>query len=92
MAILVMWPRPYKQTFFPICNLIPICPAVSEEMSSENVDNTDNWPLSILLEAQVGQKLLTWIRMIMICYIVLWWPSWLLDQIVFSNPESDVVW
>ena len=29
------------------------------------------------IEAQVGQKLLTWIRLIMICYIVPWWPSWL---------------
>ena len=28
----------------------------------------------------------------MICYIVSWWPSWLSDQIAFSNPESDVVW
>ena len=45
-----------------------------------------------LLEAQVGQKSLTWIRMIMICYIVPWWPSWLSDQIAFSNSESDVVW
>ena len=27
------------------------------------------------LEAQVAQKLLTWIRLIMICYSVLWWPS-----------------
>ena len=27
----------------------------------------------------------------MICYIVPWWPSWLSDQIAFSNPESDVV-
>ena len=43
------------------------------------------------LEAQVGQKSLTWIRLIMICYIVPWWPSWLSDQIVFSNSESDVV-
>ena len=33
-----------------------------------------------------GQKLLTWIRLI----IVPWWPSWLSDQIAFSNPESDV--
>ena len=44
------------------------------------------------LEAQVGQKTLTWITLIMICYIVPWWPSWLWDQIAFSNPESDVVW
>ena len=44
------------------------------------------------LEAQVGQKSLTWIRLIMVCYIVPWWPSWLSDQITFSNPESDVVW
>ena len=45
-----------------------------------------------LLEAQVGQKLLTWITLIMICYIVPWRPSWLSDQIAFSNSESDVVW
>ena len=44
------------------------------------------------LEAQVGQKSLTWIGLIMICYIVPWWPSWLSDQIAFSNSESDVVW
>ena len=44
------------------------------------------------LEAQVGQKSLTWMRLIMICYIVPWWPSWLSDQIAFSNSESDVVW
>ena len=40
----------------------------------------------------MDQKLLTWIRLIMICYIVPWWPSWLSDQIASSNPESDVVW
>ena len=28
----------------------------------------------------------------MICYIVSWRPSWLSDQIAFSNPVSDVVW
>ena len=43
------------------------------------------------LEVQVGQKSLTWIRQIMICYIVPWWPSWLSDLIAFSNSESDVV-
>ena len=43
------------------------------------------------LETQVGLKSLTWITLIMICYIVPWWPSWLSDQIAFSNPESDVV-
>ena len=48
--------------------------------------------LTLKLEAQVGQKLLTWIRLIMIYYIVPWWPSWLSDQIAFRNPESDVVW
>ena len=42
------------------------------------------------LEAQVGQIWLTCIRLIMICYIVPWWPSWLSDQIAFSNPKSDV--
>ena len=40
----------------------------------------------------MGQKSLTWIRLILICYIVPWWPSWLSDQIAFSNSESDVVW
>ena len=40
----------------------------------------------------MGQKSLTLIRLIMICYIVPWWPSWLSDQITFSNLESDVVW
>ena len=44
------------------------------------------------LEAQVGQKSSTWLRLIMICYIVPGWPSWLSDQIAFSNSESDVVW
>ena len=29
----------------------------------------------LTLEAQVGQKLLTWIRLIMICYIVPWWQG-----------------
>ena len=43
-------------------------------------------------EAQVGQKSLTWVRLIMICYIVPWWPPWLSDQVAFSNSESDVVW
>ena len=43
-------------------------------------------------EAQLGQKSLTWIRLIMVCYSVSRWPSWLSDQIAFSNPESDVVW
>ena len=46
----------------------------------------------LILEARVGQKSLSWIRLIMICYIVPWWPSWLSDQIAFSNSESDVVW
>ena len=30
----------------------------------------------------------TWIRLSMICNIVPWWPSWLPDQITFSNSES----
>ena len=45
-----------------------------------------------ILEAQVGQKSLTWNWPIMICYIVSWWPSCLSDPIAFSNSESDVVW
>ena len=44
--------------------------------------------LNYWLEAQEGQKSLTWIRMIMICYTVPWWPSWLSDQIVISSSES----
>ena len=41
-----------------------------------------NQPLHIdQLEAQVGQKSLTWIRLVMICYIVPWWLS---DQTAFS--------
>ena len=43
------------------------------------------------LEAQVVQISLTWIKLIMICYILPWWPSCLSDQIAFSNPESNVV-
>ena len=43
-------------------------------------------------KSPVGQKLLPWIRMIMICYIVPLWPSWLSDEIAFSSSESDVVW
>ena len=39
----------------------------------------------------MGQKSLTWITLIMICYIVPWWPFWLSDQIAFRNSESDVV-
>ena len=35
---------------------------------------------AVILEAQVGQKSLTWIRLIMICHIVPWWPYWLSDQ------------
>ena len=47
VAILVMRPRPYKQTFVPspyagaICNLVSIGPVVSEEMSFEDVENSD---------------------------------------------------
>ena len=43
-AMLVMWPRPFEQLFFPIgpggCiwNLVAIGPVVSEEMSFEIVD------------------------------------------------------
>ena len=61
VAILVMWPRPYEQTFVPFvpqphggstCNLISISLAVSEEMSFENVDEADtdanDEPLPIL--------------------------------------------
>ena len=46
VAILVMWPRHYVQTFASpphggsMCNLVSIGPAASEEMF-ENVDNTD---------------------------------------------------
>ena len=40
----------------------------------------------------MGQKSLTWIRLITICYIVSWWPSCQSDLIAFSNSESDVVW
>ena len=60
--------------------------------SAENF--TQRFPRSIQtgLEAQVGKKSLTWIRLMMICCIIPWWPSWLSDQIAFSNPESDVVW
>ena len=36
----------------------------------------------------MGQKPLIWIRLIMICYIVPWWPSWLSNQIAFNNSES----
>ena len=39
----------------------------------------------------MSQKSLTWVRLIMICYIVPWWPSRLSDQIAYINPESDVV-
>ena len=43
-AMLVMWPRPFEQFFFPkgpggcIWNLVAICPVVSEEKSFEIVD------------------------------------------------------
>ena len=43
-AMLVMWPRPFEQLFFPkvpgvcIWNLVAIGPAVSEEKSFEIVD------------------------------------------------------
>ena len=40
----------------------------------------DNYPFGgfqTKLEAQVGQKSVTWIRLIMICYTGPWWPSWL---------------
>ena len=43
-AILVMWPRPFEQTFVPpsygvsIWNMSSIGPAVSEEKMFENVD------------------------------------------------------
>ena len=40
----------------------------------------------------MGQKLLTWNGLIMICYIMTWWPSWLSDPTAFSNSESDVVY
>ena len=41
------------------------------------------------LEAQVGQKSLTWIRLF-ICYIVPWWPSWMLDQIATKAPIFEI--
>ena len=43
-AMLVMWPRPFEQLFFPkgpggcIWNLVAIGPVVSEEKSFETVD------------------------------------------------------
>ena len=50
-AMLVMWPRPFEQFFFPkgpggcIWNLVAIGPVVSEEKSFEIVDGwtTDGW-------------------------------------------------
>ena len=39
------------------------------------------------LEAKVGQKSLTWIRLIVICYIVPWPPSWILELNDLSNSE-----
>ena len=44
VAMLVMWPKPFEQLFFPkgpggcIWNLVPIGPVVSEEKSFEIVD------------------------------------------------------
>ena len=53
-AIWAMWPKGYEQTFVlsphggSTCNLLSISQAVSEEMSFENVDDTDDRPLPIL--------------------------------------------
>ena len=52
MAILVMWPRPFEQTFIPpsygdsIWNLASIGPVISEEMFKECGWQTDRrqWP------------------------------------------------
>ena len=38
----------------------------------------------------MGQKSLPWIRLIIICYIVPWWPSWLSDQIATKAPILDI--
>ena len=38
----------------------------------------------------MGHKSLTWIRLLMICYIVPWWPSWLSDQIASSNAKATL--
>ena len=43
----------------------------------------------IKLEAQVGHKSFKWIRLIMICYTMPWWPSWLSDQMIRWLP---LVW
>ena len=40
------------------------------------------------LKAPVDQKSLTWIRLIKLCYIVPWWPSWLSDQIALAIKNS----
>ena len=59
---------------------------LNDDMSSPLFDDVPS-PL-FKVEAQRGQKSLSCIRLIMICYIVPCWPSWLLDQIAFSNSES----
>ena len=59
VAILVMWYKHSEQTFIPpphggsACNLVSSGPAVSEEMSFENVDgdiyaDSNNGPLPVL--------------------------------------------
>ena len=58
--------------------------------SDKNQESSEKWNKK--LKAQVDQKSLLWITLIMICYISPWWQSWPSDQIAFSNPESDVVW
>ena len=54
MGIMVIWPRPFEQNFFPpthggsIWNLASIGPVVSEEKMFENVDDADNRGLPII--------------------------------------------
>ena len=50
-AMLVMWPKPFEQVFFPkgpggcIWNLVAIGPVVSEEKSFEIVDERQSLPI-----------------------------------------------
>ena len=44
--------------------------------------------LHIYIWRQSGPESLTWVRLVMACYLAPWWHSWLSDQIAYNNSES----
>ena len=72
---------------------LPFSYDILDTSKSSKVDfsHVRSWYLALKV-SQYSRSARNRSQLIMVCYIVPWVPSWLSDQIAFSNPESDVVW